>query len=183
MNWLELLLGQIPEGIFLAWFMILSKGIKTRRLEFTLYVVAEYLLVKYTFRYSYYFHILLMVLIFIALKVFYKEKSQITDIFILMLAYFCLMISSIICYFICFGNVVLATLLNRFVLFTFLYYFNYKLYGIQKLYKKQWNRGNPNAKLKSTTFRSLNLVLFYVFFVAIHACMIFSIVHNGIGGE
>lgn len=178
MNLLELFLGQIPEAVFLALFMIFSKGIKIKRVEFIIYIIVEYLFVKYTFRYSYYFHVLLMILIFLALKLIYKEKSQITDIFILIIAYFYLGFSSVICYYLCFNNVVIAALLNRLALFLPLLLFNYKLNGIQKLYKKQWNRGNPEAKIKSTTFRSLNLVLFNIAFVLIHAGMIFGIIHN-----
>lgn len=183
MNWLELFLGQIPEGIFFALFMIFAKEIKDRRTLFVTCATVEYVFLIRCFPYSYVFHLLFLILTFLLLKLFYKERSQITDVFILVLAYFIMCISSVICYYICFSNVVLAALLNKLALFTLLLLLNYKLHAIQKLYKKQWNRGNPDAKIKSTTFRSLNLVLFYVFFVLIHACIIFAVAVNGTGGE
>ena len=175
MDLLELFLGKIPEAIFLALFLVFTKNIKEKRTLFTLYVVIEYLLLKLVFSYSSYFHILLAVLIYIGLKVFYKERSQITDVFILVIAYFYLGVTSIICYYLCFGNVVLAALLNRLILFIPLLCFNYKVSCIQKLYKTQWNRGHSEAKIKSTTFRSMNLILMYITFVFIHGYLIFGI--------
>lgn len=183
MNILELLLGQIPEGLFFALFMIFVKDIKTHRVAFTICVIAEYICLLYCFPYSCVFHLLFMVFMFVLLKSFYKEKSQITDIFILLIAYFCLGFSSVICYYICCGNIIIATLLNRFILIFFLLLLNHKLCAIQKIYKKQWNRGNSNAKMKSTTFRSINLILFYVFFELIYLLLAFGIATNGIGGE
>ena len=180
MNWLQLLLGQIPEGIFFAWFMILSKGLKNHRMTFVLCITFEYIFLLHCFHNTLAFYVLFMVLVYLILKAFYKEKSQITDIFILIIAYFYVCITSVICYFICFSNVGFATLLNRLALFIPLLLFNYKLHSIQKLYKVQWNRGSPDAKIKSATFRSLNLVLFYIFFVLIHACIIFGYANFGL---
>ena len=178
MNWLELFLGKIPEAIFLALFMVFTKNIKSKRVLFTSYVVTEYLSLKLVFSYSSYFHILLAILMFIGLKLFYKEKSQITDVFILIIAYLYLGVTSILCYYLCRGNIVLATLSNRILLFYPLFLLRSKLSKIQELYKIQWNRGNQDAKIKSTTFRGLNLVLMYVTFIFIHCYMIFGIVNN-----
>lgn len=180
MKILELLLGQIPEGIFFAWFMILSKNIKEHRWLFTIYSVIEYVFLLHVFHNSYKFYLLFLVLMFIALKCFYKEKAQVTDIFMLMIGYFYVGITSIICYYVCCKNVILASLLNRIMLFTPLILLKDKLHGIQRLYKKQWNRGNPEAKIKSATFRSLNLVLFYLAFVLIHFGIAFGLTNFGL---
>ena len=43
---LELLIGQIPEAIFFALFMIYAKGLKEKRILFIVLMIVEYLLLK-----------------------------------------------------------------------------------------------------------------------------------------
>ena len=51
-------------------------------------------------------------------------------------------------------------------MFLFVFGLNNKLYNIQKLYKKLWNRNDlVKKKIKTTTFRALNIVIFNVLFV------------------
>ena len=77
---LELIIGQIPEAIYFALFMIYAKGLKEKRILFTVLMVAEYLLLIYSFPYNWYFHIGYIVTTFFTLKVLYKEKAQIIAI-------------------------------------------------------------------------------------------------------
>ena len=98
MNLLELFLGQIPEALFCALFIIFAKGLKEKRLLFIVIMIAEYLLLKYSFRYSSWFHLAYIVMTYIALKVLYKEKAQITDTFLLVIAYIIVIIVSILCF-------------------------------------------------------------------------------------
>ena len=74
MNLLEILLGQIPEAIFLSLFMIFTKSLHTKRFLFIIITIIEYLIWMGIFPYSWYFHIGLMVSIFLTLKILYKEK-------------------------------------------------------------------------------------------------------------
>ena len=78
---MELLLGQIPEALYFALFIIFAKQIKEKRILFTVLMVFEYLLAKYTFQYSVMFHISYIALIYLLLKILYKEKAQITRFF------------------------------------------------------------------------------------------------------
>lgn len=173
---LELFLGQIPEAIFFALFMIFAKGIKEKRILFVILMIAEYLLLKYSFPYSWFFQIGYMITTFVTLKVLYKEKSQITDIFILLIGYLILGTTSIICYLLFNFNMIIVSIVNRLLIFIFLFAFKNKLRNIQKIYKKLWNRNDKNKKkLKSTTFRAINIVLFNITFYIINICMIYAI--------
>ena len=61
-------------------------------------------------------------------------------------------------------------------MFTFLFIFKDKLNKIQKMYKKLWNRNDKEKnKIKSLTFRSINLVLFNIMFYIINLGMIYAI--------
>ena len=96
---MELLLGQIPEAIFFALFMIYAKGIKEKRILFIILMIIEYLLLKYSFQFDWIFQIGYMITTFLTLKILYREKSQITDVFILLISYIYIIIISIISYF------------------------------------------------------------------------------------
>lgn len=169
---MELLLGQIPEAIFFALFMIYAKGIKEKRILFTILMIIEYLLLINIFPYNWLFHISYMITIVLTLKILYKEKSQITDIFILLIAYIFLGISCVIPYFIIWktiNNYLVYVILNRIIIFTFLFTLNYKLLNIQKVYKTTWNRNDKIKRIiKTTTFRALNLVIFNITFCLIY---------------
>lgn len=177
---LELLLGQIPEAIFFALFMIYAKGLKEKRMLFIILMVVEYLLLKYSFKYNWLFQIGYMITTFLTLKVLYKGKSQITDIFILLIAYIIMIVSSILCFTISLGNVIIATIINRIIIFLFIFLLKDKLIKIQNLYKNLWNRDTNNTKIKTTTFRSINIVIFNILFGLINTLMVFAIYYNSL---
>ena len=179
MNWLELFLGQIPEAIFLAWFMIFVKALQKKRILFTILMTISYVSLLHLFPYSWYSHIGLMIMTFLTLKVLYREKSQITDIFILIIGYLFLGITSVICFLICGGNPIIGSVINRVILFGFLFCFRKKLVKIQNLYKRFWNRDNKPKPMKSATFRSLNIVIFNTVFVLLNVCMIIAMIWKG----
>lgn len=173
---LELFLGQIPEAIFFALFMIFAKGIKEKRILFVILMIIEYLLLIYSFQYNWFFHIGYMITTFLTLKLLYKEKSQITDVFILLIGYLFLGVTSIICCLLFNFNMIIVSIINRFLIFILLFVFKNKLQNIQKIYKILWNRNDKNnKKLKSTTFRAINIVLFNVAFYIINLFMIYAI--------
>ena len=176
---LQLLLGQIPEAIFFALFMIYAKGLKEKRFLFTLLMVVEYLLTKYSFQYNWMFHITYMISVFLTLKLLYKEKSQVTDIFILAIGYVVLAISSIISFIILsftLNNMFIGNILCKILMFSFIFVLRNKLNGIQNIYKKLWNRNDKvPKKMKTTTFRALNLVVFNILFAVLNLCMLYAI--------
>lgn len=172
MNILIVVLGQLPEAIFFALFMILAKNIKKKRLLFTGLMCLEYVLIMMLFQYNWLFHIIYTIMTFLTLKVLYKENAQITDIFILMISYIILIVTSAICAVLFNSNLVIATITNRIIIFGLLIIFKNKFSKIQNLYKIYWNRNTiPKKKIKSTTFRSLNLVIFNLLFYIINIGM------------
>lgn len=175
MNFLEIFLGQLPEAIYFALFMILVKEVKEKRALFIVLNIIEYILLLNLFPYSIWSHILYFMLSYIIMKILYKEKTHITDIFTLGIASMVLVVISIVSYFGTIGCRPLFILVSRLFMFGFLFNFKDTLPNINKLYKKFWNRGqNNDTKIKSTTFRALNLVLFNVSFYLINLCMILN---------
>lgn len=175
MNLAELVLGQIPEAIYFALFLIFTKSLKEKRILFIILMIVEYLLLKSFIHFDIWFQIGYTMMTFLTLKVLYKEKAQVIDIFTFGIASIILMVSSIISFLLLGPNMQFVVLISRILLILF-FIFSYKyLPNIQKLYKKLWNRNDKAAKkMKSTTFRALNTVLFNLMFVVINVCMIYA---------
>lgn len=179
---LEVLLGQIPEAIYFALFMIFTKRIKEKRIFFIITMVVEYLLLKHFVKYNIWFQISYIFMSFLILKLLYKDKAQITDIFTFAIASIVLMICCLLLSFIFLSNFsnyfyyYLYAIITRILMFGFLFIFKNKLYKIQNFYKKIWNRNDKvNKKIKSTTFRSLNIVIFNIMFYILNICMLYAI--------
>lgn len=79
MDFAQLVLGQIPEAVYFALFLIFAKNLKEKRILFIFTMVFEYLLIKYAIHFNTWFQVLYTFLTYLTLKVFYKEKAQITD--------------------------------------------------------------------------------------------------------
>lgn len=175
---LELLLGQIPEAIYFALFMVFTKELKSKRFLYVVLMIAEYLLLKHFIIYNIWFQITYTLIQFIILKILYKEKAQITDIFTFAIASAVLILISFVSYFAVWttlNNYYIAVILCRILLFVFLVIFHKKLCEIQKLYKLLWNRTDKKSiKMKSTTFRAVNLVIFNIMFYIINLGVIFT---------
>lgn len=179
---LEVLLGQIPEAIYFALFLILTKKIKEKRILLITLITLEYLLTMNAMPYSVYGRIGYFVISYITLKVLYKEKAQITDVFTLAIASIILIILSAIPSFLFLNNMgnmtiyIIYIILTRILLFGFLFIFRNKLCNIQLLYKKFWNRNDKaKLKMKSATFRSLSLVIFNIMFYVINIGLAFAL--------
>ena len=167
----EFLLGQLPEALYFPLFLIFAKNIKTKRLQFVLSMVVEYFILINIFKYNIWFQVTYTFMSVCILKYFYKDKCQITDIFTLAIGSIILMLITGISYYIIYlfvHNLIMVAITSRIVLFGFLFAVNYKLYTLQKFYKKMWNRNDKvKKKIKSVTFRCWNLILFNIMFYVI----------------
>ena len=178
MNISELILGQVPEAMYFAVFMILVKGLKEKRFLFTCLMILEYVFLKQFLVYTVWFQVVYFILAFIIMKILYKNKANVTDIFTLGIASIGLIIVSFISYIITYfthKNMVIGAIVVRVITFGLLFMFRNKLPKINNLYKKLWNRSKFKYKIKSTTFRALNLVIFNISFVVINLGILF---HN-----
>lgn len=172
----EVLLGQIPEAIFFSLFMIYAKEIKEKRIIFIVLMIFEYLLLKHFIKFDIWFQIGYTIITYLILKLLYKEKAQITDVFTFGIASLVLIISSILSFFIFQPNMILVCIFNRIILFIPLILFRNKMKSIKNIYKKFWNRNDKiKKKVKSTTFRAFNLVAFNIMFFILNLCMEYAI--------
>lgn len=179
---IQIIFGQIPEAIFFAIFMLKVKRLEEHKIKFILLMVIEYLLLKSFMKFSVYFQICYTIITFLLLKILYKNKAQITDIFTFGIGSIFIIVTSAILFSIAnftFKNVFICNLLHKILIFVLLYIYRNKLYKVQNLYKSFWNRNYvEKKKIKSVTFRAVNISIFNIMFYLINIGMIFIIIHN-----
>ena len=126
MNILQILLAQIPEAIYFSLFMIFVKQLKEKRILFIILMIAEYIMLKLFMSFNIYFQVFYTIITFIILKMLYKEKSQITDIFTFTIgSIFMIIVDAIVIFTIGFfiKDYIVLTIIDRILLFTLLYLF------------------------------------------------------------
>ena len=171
---LLLFLEKVCEAIFFSMFLILGKKLKEKRLLFTAIMIFEYLILKQLFSYSIWFNVIYIFMSFINLKVIYKEKAQITDIFLFMIASIILIFLSLICGVpkILFNiNYLPLLITNRILMFGILYILKDKINNIYVKIFKNWNRNKEN-KIRSLTLRNISIICFNIMFCVINIMFI-----------
>lgn len=167
-------LERVLEAIYFSMFLLIGKNIKEKRLLFTFIMILEYLMLTNFIEYDVLFQLIYTFMSYINLKVLYKEKAQITDIFLFAAGSLILMAICGISYFAVFFTIkeyIIALLISRILMFLFLFIFKN---NINKTYKKVyelWNRHNYKGKLKSLTVRNISIILFNLMFYIINIAM------------
>lgn len=155
----SILLGSIFE-IFFIWNMIIKiKEINNKKILLFMIVFLSYfisgIIVNFTYNNQYLCYIILNALIYLLSKIFFKNKFQIIDVFliyyiIMTINFSCLILMKI------FGYNLLFLYFNRILLILIIMFSN-KIKNIYKKYIKYWNRKDGN-KVKSITLRNLSII-------------------------
>lgn len=143
MEILRLISAKLLEPLYFSLFLIIGKDLKKKRLLFTLIMIFEYIMLKHYIKFNVAFQFIYTFMTYLTLKVLYKEKAQITDIFLFTAASIILIIISILSYLIILYTIkiyFLALILNRIVLFTFLYFSRNKIRQLYVKFYLLWNR-------------------------------------------
>lgn len=166
----SVLLGLLPEVLYFTLFIIYTKNIKEKRLKLFLLICVIYFICLFIQKWQTLYYVILIALIYIILKIMYKKKVQIIDIFIISLM--CLWItflSFVMLFFIKedYSNYWQLYIINRVLLFLpFLIKDKFNI--LYKKYYKLWNRNDKEERpLKSITLRNTSLILLnsFIFFM------------------
>lgn len=175
----RLLLTKVFEAVYFSTFLIIGKDLKHKRLLLTLIMIFEYLMLKQFINYDVLFQLIYTFMSFINLKVLYKEKAQVTDIFLFTVSSIVLIFISMFSYLIIYftlNNYFIALCLNRILLIMFL--FLCKI-GIRNLYLKfisLWNRHHFPGEIKSLTLRNISIIIFNLMFWLINLGMMLTFI-------
>ena len=169
---LSLLLGVIPETIYTTLFLTYTKNLKEKKILLGILIAISYILCVMIIRFQILFYIVFLFIVYIILKLLYKEKTQIIDIFIIALAYLWMSILSFILMFCVkqdYSNYYLICVINKILLFMPFIWKN-KFNILYKKYCSLWNRNDKVKRpIKSITLRNISLILLnsFVFFLNI----------------
>ena len=91
---LSILLGLVPEVLYFTLFITYTKNIKEKRIKLFLLIGVAYFVCISMLQYQVLCDIVFIVVMYIILKLLYKNKTQIIDIFIITISYFWLLLLS-----------------------------------------------------------------------------------------
>lgn len=149
MEILRLISAKLLEPLYFSLFLIIGKDLKKKRLLFTLIMIFEYIMLTSIIEFNVALQFIYTFMTYLTLKVLYREKAQITDIFLFAVASIILIIVSVISYlsvYYTIKNYYVAMVLNRVILFTFLYFSRNKIRTYYVKFYSLWNRRHKPKK-------------------------------------
>lgn len=158
---MSIILGLLPEVLYFTLFLIYTKNIKEKRLRLGILIAVAYVLCMFIQQYKVIYYILFIALVYLILKLLYKNKAQITDVFAFSI---CFIYISLVSYFgyIFFeddlSNYYIMYIIARILLFI-PFIFRNKFNIIYKKYYSLWNRNDTIKRpIKSITLRNISLI-------------------------
>lgn len=159
---MNLIFGILFEIAFITLMIIRIKDIKEKKIRLFLSVTATYflsgILINFAYNNQYIFYILFNMICFLFLKLLYKRKTNLVDLFVIYFIEMILNFSSLICMKIVGYNYYLV-IFNRLILIL-IYILSFKFNKVYKIIVKNWNRNDDTNKIKSVTLRN-----FFIIFV------------------
>lgn len=158
----SILFGLIPEVLYLNLFIINIKELKDKKVILFILSSIIYFACMLIQQYSIIYYVLFIFLNYFILKMIYKDKIQIIDIFIISISHFWMALLASISF--VFLNKDLSNYYHLFILDRILLFLPilFKKYLIKyyKKYCKLWNRNDKeNRPIKSITLRNISLIL------------------------
>ena len=167
----NIIFALLPESIYFTLFLIYTKNYKNNKLKLFILLFLGYVTLKIIFPFNIYCQILFLIYVPIILRLLYKNKFHISDIFILVYASLLIILETLLVLpiYSIFNNYLLAFILSRLLMFIVLFILKNKLNKVYKWIISQWNRNyeKPN-KIKAITIRqccviSLNVIVFILY--------------------
>ena len=176
-----IVLEKVLEAVYFSLFLIIGKNIKEKRLLLICIMIFEYLMLTNFIEFNVWFQLIYTFMSFINLKVLYKDKAQITDIFLFTVSSIFLIIISVISYAIIYftlNEYFIALLLNRLLMFLLLLFGRKTINNKYKEFCSLWNRHNNPTKIRSLTLRNISIITFNFMFWLINLGMIVAYTYN-----
>ena len=158
---MSILLGLIPEVLFIVLFLSFAKNLKEKRVWLFLCMSIGYVFLMVIQQFKILYYVLFMFMMYLSLKIVYGKKTQIIDLFVASIPYMWLTTVAYICFLFFnedLSNYYILFLIDRIIIFIPLILRKH----YNKIYKKYcnlWNRNNNEKRpMKSITLRNISLV-------------------------
>lgn len=172
---LTIFVGMLPEIIYFTKFMEYAKNIKEHRIKFFLLMTLAYILCILISQYKILYYVAFIFISYLVMKLIYKEKAQIIDIFVFSVAFIYVALNGLIWSFFIskdMSNYYLISILNRITLFI-PFIFKNKFNNLYNKYKSLWNRNDKIKRpIKSITLRNISLIGLNIFIFLLNLAII-----------
>lgn len=159
---ISIILGLIPEVLYFTLFLIYTKDLKEKRIKLFFLISIAYVLTVFIKQYILIYYLSFIILVYFILKLLYKNKTQIIDIFVISISTIYLTILSYICFLFLnndMSNYWLLYICDR-IFLIFIFIFKNKFNILYKNYCKLWNRNDKEKRpIKSITLRNISLIV------------------------
>ena len=160
-----IILGLLPEVLYFTLFLIYTKNLKEKRIKLFLLMSVIYILCIMINQYKTIYYISFIVLVYCILKLLYRQKTQIIDIFVFSLSmiYLTLLATfSLMLFTDDLSNYYILYIIARILLFI-PFIFKSRFNVLYQKYCKLWNRNDKEKRpIKSITLRNISLIIINV---------------------
>lgn len=165
---MNLLIGAIPDIIYITLSLIYFKNLKNKKIKLFIAIAFSYISCIMISQYNTLYYLMFFILCCIFLRFLYKEKFQISDVFlILFITLYLSLISIIVFQFVKedLSNYYILAVLSKLLLFI-PFIFKNKFNLIYKRYCRLWNRNDKEKRhIKSITLRNTCMIILNCFLV------------------
>ena len=158
--------GMLPEIIYFTKFMEYTKNIKEHRIKFFLLMTLTYILCVLVSQYKILYYVAFIFISYLVMKLIYKNKTQIIDIFVFSVAFMYVGLNGLIWSLFIkedMFNYYLILIMNRFTLMLPFIMKN-KFNVLYNKYKSLWNRNDKIKRpIKSITLRNISIICLNIF--------------------
>ena len=172
---ISVFLGLLPEVLYFTLFLSFTKNLKEKRIKLFLLIALSYTLCIFISQYKILFYIIFMFMCYISLKILYKSKTQIIDVFIISVSSIYLTFATFIASLFIkedLSNYILCYILSRILIFI-IFIFKNKFNILYNKYKSLWNRNDAEKRpIKSITLRNISLILLNSFIFLLNIAII-----------
>lgn len=170
---ISILLGLIPEFLYYYLYLTRIKDLKNKKLIFFIITFINCFMSIIYIKHNFIMYVLFDIIQYLILKIIYKDKTCITDFFLIIFIEIYLLIISAGCYYLI-SNYILAFIINRILMFMPLLFIN-KIRLVYKKYKGLWNRNDSkNNPIKSLTIRNGSIVIMDILIVVVYLVLMYS---------
>lgn len=173
-----LVFGMLPEVIYFTTFIVNTKNIKEKKAILFILISLEYILLVMVSRFKTVYYLGFIFLTYLILKILYKKKTQIIDIFVFSISTIYLSLIGFVCSLPVNNNYAIyyfMYIVNRILLFT-PFIFKRKFNILYKKYCSLWNRNyDKKQPIKSITLRNISLIILNSFIFLLNIATIYVI--------
>lgn len=172
---INIISGMLIEIVYFTFFLIYVKNINKRKFLLFILIGISYITCIMLSRFKLLYYIGFIVSVYLILKLLYKNKAYITDLFIFSLSTLYLTLTNYVLHFFIASdnsNYYIIYILSR-IMLLLPFIFKKKFNELYIKYMSLWNRNDETKRpIKSITLRNVSLIIMNLFIFLMNICVL-----------